>query len=198
MKIIGLTGGFKTGKSTVLRIFKELGSNIIDADILAHKVLEESKEIFKKVIENFGEGILNKRGEIDRIKLAKVVFNCKHKLKTLNDIIHPEVIKELKNQVTRLKKNNPEAVLVIEVPLLFETHLANMMDKIIVVSLTYDKQLKRAKEATFLSDKEIDKRIKSQMPLNKKEELAGIIINNNGSLKEIKKQVKNIWKKIKE
>lgn len=197
MKIIGLTGGFKTGKSTVADILSKLGARVIDADRLARHTLEPKTKTLKRLVQTFGEGILDKRGKIDRPKLAKLVFGNRRNLQILNSIIHPQVIEDIKKQIAEIKNSNPEAIVIIEVPLLFEANMQDMMDKIIVVATTKDIQLKRARKTTSLSIEEIKKRINSQMPLSKKRKLADMVIDNNKNLEEIRRQVKKIWKKIK-
>ena len=116
----------------------------------------------------------------------------------LNNIIHPEVIKDIKKIIARIKKSNPEAMVIIEAPLLFEANMQDMMDKIIVVSAKRNIQLERAKRRTHLPMVQIRKRINSQMPLSKKKRLADIIIDNNGSLEETRKQVEKFWEKVSE
>jgi dephospho-CoA kinase len=198
MKVIGLTGGYKTGKSTVAGEFAKLGALIIDADKLAHQALEPASGIYRKIITEFSDKILDERGRISRKKLAEEVFNDQNKLNSLNAIVHPYVIKKMKEELSRIEKNDPEAKVVIDLPLLYEAGVQNLMDKIIVVSSTRDKQLMRAKQATRLSERQINRRIESQFPLDKKGEMADAVIDNSGDLEETRKQVVKIWKQIKE
>ena len=198
MKIIGLTGGFKTGKSTVGRMLLELGTEVIDADKLAHKALKPDSSTYEKIIKEFGEKFLDDEGRINRRKLAKLVFSNKEKLNLLNSIIHPYVIDKVKEKIYRTKQSNPDAIVIIDAPLLYEAGMQNIMDKIIVVLATKNKQIQRARQTTSLSEYEIKRRIESQLPLSKKEELSDIVIENNGTLEDTKSQVKKMWKKISE
>lgn len=198
MKVIGLTGGFKTGKSTVAGMLLEFGAEVIDADKLAHKALKPDSSTYKKIIKEFGEKFLDDEGRINRRKLAKLVFSNKEKLNLLNSIIHPYVIDKVKEKIYRTKQSNPNAIVIVDAPLLYEAGMQNMMDKIIVVLATKNKQIQRARQTTSLSEYEVKRRIKSQLPLSKKEKLANIVIENNGTLEDTRSQVKKMWKKIKE
>ncbi|MCK4518576.1 MAG: dephospho-CoA kinase [Candidatus Omnitrophica bacterium] len=198
MKVIGITGSYKSGKSTVSRMFWELGARIIDADKIGHDALFPQRETYKRIVTAFGRGILDKSGRIDRKKLAAVVFSNAGRLNKLNKIIHPEVIKRIKNKIAEAKRKLPQPVIIVEAPLLYEAGIARMMNKIIVVDLSYERQTKRALESGIGSQGQIKERILSQMPLDEKKRLADFIINNNGSIEETKRQVETIWKKIKE
>jgi len=198
VKVIGLTGGFKTGKSTVTRMLLELGAEVIDADKLAHKALKPDSSTYKKIIKEFGEKFLDDEGRINRRKLAKLVFSNKEKLNLLNSIIHPYVIDKVKEKIYRTKQSNPNTIVIVDAPLLYEAGMQNMMDKIIVVSATKNKQIQRARQTTSLSKYEVKRRIESQLPLSKKEKLANIVIENNGTLEDTRNQVKKMWKKISE
>ena len=194
MKVIGLTGGFKTGKSTVTRMLLELGAEvIIDADKLARKALKPDSTTYKKIIKEFGEKFLDDEGRINRRKLAKLVFSNEEKLNLLNSIIHPYVIDKVKEKIYRTKQSSPNAIIIVDAPLLYEAGMQNMMDKIIVVSATKNKQIQRARQTTSLSEYEVKRRIENQLPLTEKEELADIVIENNGTLEDTKSQVKKMW-----
>ena len=196
MKIIGLTGGFKAGKSTVAKMLLELGAEVIDADKLARKALKPDSSTYKKIIKEFGEKFLDDEGRINRRKLAKLVFSNKEKLNLLNSIVHPYVIDKVKEKIYRTKQSNPDAIVIVDAPLLYEAGMQNMMDKIIVVSATKNKQIQRARETTSLSEYEVKRRIENQLPLSKKEKLADIVIENNGTLEDTRSQVKKMWKKF--
>lgn len=198
MKIIAVTGGFKMGKSRVCSMLRDLGADVISADTIAHRIMQPGTQAFNKVADEFGPGILDKAGRIDREKLASIVFSDEAKLKSLNAIVHPEVIRDLKEYAAELACEKPDAVLAAEIPLLYEAGIEGMADYVIAVSTSFKTQLKRALEATELNEAEIKKRIQSQLPINKKTEEADFVINNDASLKETEKQVKDVWKKIKE
>lgn len=192
--VIGITGGFCTGKSQVAGVFKGLGAKVIDLDRLAHKALKPQTKSFRKIIEEFGKDILA-NSHIDRLILAKKVFGNKKKLSKLNSIIHPVVIKEMVKLIKEFSKRYK--VIAVEAPLLFEAGLKNYFDYIVVVKTNKNTQLIRAAKKTGLGKKDILKRINSQWPLEMKLNQADFIIDNNGSLRKTQSQVKEIWEKIK-
>ncbi|MCX5700756.1 MAG: dephospho-CoA kinase [Candidatus Omnitrophica bacterium] len=192
--VIGLTGSFGSGKSRVAGIFRSLGARILDADKIAHSCINRGKPAYNKIISIFGESLLNKRKEIDRLKLGKIVFKDKLKLKKLNSIIHPEVIRIIKERVKVIKKG----VIILDAPLLIEAGLQSYVDKLVVVKVDRDTQIKRLLKKKKYTEKEILRIIKSQIPLRLKMRLADFIIDNNGTLFETKKQVaqlrRQLWK----
>jgi dephospho-CoA kinase len=186
--IIGLTGSFGSGKTTVAGIFKSFGAKIIDADSIAHRVIRPSTSTYKKIIHAFGKGILNRNNAIDRNKLGKIVFNNRSSLKELNNIIHPEVIKVIKQQIKKIKSG----VILLDAPLLIEAGLVKMVDKLLVVKINRKEQIKRIQSNSFLSKEDILKRIKAQLPLRIKARLADFVIDNSKTLRETRKQAKQI------
>lgn len=196
--IIGLTGSIASGKSTVSNMLKELGLPIVDADLVARQVVEPGTETLRKITEAFGEEILTEKGELDRPKLGAIIFNDEEKRKVLNSIIHPAIRKEMLRQRDEHITKGEKAV-IMDIPLLFESKLQHYVEKIIVVTVTEDVQLKRLMVRNQFSEEEALSRIRSQLPLSVKEQGADAVINNNGSLEETKKQLLNIlrdWKVI--
>ena len=192
--ILGVTGGFGSGKSTVSGILKTYGAELIDADKLAHGCIASQGKCYKRLIRAFGSKILKNDESIDRAKLGKVVFGNKKLLRRINNIIHPEVIKEIKKRIERSKSG----VIVLDVPLLIESGLKGLVDKLIVVKLKRDEQIKRALRKCALKKSDILKRINSQIPLRVKSRLADFVIDNSGSITKTRKQVGEIrrilWK----
>lgn len=197
MKIIGITGSFKTGKTTVLNIFKDLGVEIIDADKVAHKQFA-SEEVIAAIRNHFQDSAEVVEGNIiNRSKLAQIVFNNQSELKWLNNLIHPLVAKDIENLLKEIKKRNPEALAAIEIPLLYEAGMTYLVDKIVVVSVDRQTQLRRALKEGFSRENAL-RRIESQFDILKKEERGDFVIDNKGSLENTGNQVEKIWKKIKE
>lgn len=191
--IIGLTGTFGTGKTFVASIFKGLGAKIIDADVMARKTYRIGRIAYKEILRSFGSGILDTDNDIDRKKLASVVFSNRKKLDRLNRIVHPQVIKEIKNEIKRLKKKE---VLIIDAPLLVEANVTGLVDKLIVVKASKANQIKRCRKKFHINKEDILKRIKRQIPLERKIKLADFVIDNSGTKSDTRKQVVEIWRKI--
>lgn len=187
-KIIGLTGGIASGKTTVLNEFKKLGVKTISCDVIARKVFNGTN-VPKRIRKLFGT--------LDRKKIAKIIFSDFAKRKQLERILHPLIIKELKKQLSTIDYRLSTAV-IVDVPLLFETHLEKMFDKIIVVYCKKNQQISRLMKRDKLIKSEATKRIASQMPMSKKIKLADFTIKNTESLrrKKINSQVKKILDKI--
>jgi len=198
--VIGVTGGFGTGKSTVCGMFGTLGATVLDADRIAHDVIMPGGACYKKVISLFGKKILSRNGRIDRKRLGRLVFNDKEKLIFLITIIHPEVIRRIKKIVkkNRLKKGGPPKYFALDVPLLIEAGLLKTVDKLVVVVADRNTQIKRCLKKHALTKSEILRRIRNQMPLSKKRRLADFIIDNNGSFNSTRKTVEKAWREIKD
>jgi dephospho-CoA kinase len=192
--ILGLTGGVSSGKTTVAAMFKSLGARIIDADAISHNLLKPDKKVYCQVVKIFGKGIIKKDRTLSRKKLGRIVFNAKPLRKQLDRIMHPEIIRIIRKKLQAVRKG----VVVLEAPLLIEAGLTGMVDKLIVVNLSLAKQIKRIQQKTLLTKEEVFKRIRSQLPLEKKVRLADFIIDNNGTRKQTQKQVaklrRQLWK----
>jgi dephospho-CoA kinase len=186
--VIGLTGGIASGKSTVSNMLKEMNITVIDADVEARLAVIKGEPAYKKIIAEFGVGILLENGEIDRQKLGAIIFHQADKRKRLNEITHPEVRRRMLEQVETAKRNNEEVV-VLDIPLLFESKLTAMVEKTILVYVDSDIQLQRLVARNKLSIADAQARINSQMPLSEKIKLADGVIQNNGSLDETKQQL---------
>ncbi|MFA5059858.1 MAG: dephospho-CoA kinase [Candidatus Omnitrophota bacterium] len=195
MLIVGITGSLATGKTTVAKMFKRYGAKILDADQMAHQALDSNRQCFLSIVRYFGKEILDGK-RIDRKKLADIVFEDPKKLKKLVSIIHPVVVKEIRAQVTQLKKSKKSGVLVLDVPLLIEAGLHKWVDFLIVVKAGQKKQVERAVKGKNIASQQAVQRIKSQMPLSEKIKLADIVIDNNKSLTETRRQVSAIWARL--
>jgi dephospho-CoA kinase len=191
--VIGVTGGFGTGKSLVASIFRRLGAKVLDADSLAHELIRKGSPEHGRIVAAFGSSVLKKGGEIDRRKLAGLVFCSKAAVKKLNAIVHPAVVASIKKGIRRAGKGK---VVVVDAPLLVEAGLAGLVDRIVVVRASRKKQIARAARAFRMTHDECMKRIKSQMPLKANLAAADFIIDNDGSRKETEWQSRNIWRRI--
>ncbi len=194
--ILGVTGGFGTGKSTVAKYFKRFGAKVIDADKIAQSLLNPGTEVYRKAVDIFGESILKNNKDIDRIKLAGIVFNDNNLLERLNKLIHPEVKKIIKQEILRAS----EKIIILDVPLLFEAKLENIVDKIIVVKAGRAEQIQRLCNRSLFTKEDIVKRINAQMSLSDKVRLADFVIDNSGTFDNTNKQVEKLrrvlWKNL--
>ena len=191
---VGLTGSIGTGKSTVSKIFKELGAYVIDADQIVHSLLKEQfvKEKIKEILGN----VFDDKGEIDKKKVAKIIFNNPEKKKQLEALIHPLVFERIQEKIKNIEKKDPDAVVVVEVPLMIETGSYKNYDVVIVVYAPEEIQLKRLLNRGMEKEDAL-KRIKSQMPIDEKVKYADIVIENTGTLEELKKKVENVYRELK-
>jgi len=192
MIIVGLTGSVGTGKSTVTNFFRELGAYIIDWDELAREVTRPHLRAWQEIVEYFGEDCLNEDLTINRQKLAEIVFPNKKKVAKLNQIVHPEVFKEDERITNEIKSLDHDALIIKDIPLLFELTRPIFVDKTVVVSASEQTQLRRLEEKG-MSQEDARSRIKSQLPLEEKIKSADFVINNDGPLKETKRQVEEIY-----
>lgn len=187
--IVGLTGGIASGKSTVSRFFKELGLEVLDADEVVKEV-SQKKDIVDRIVEVFGKDILDKEGNLIREKLREKAFEDKKLLKKLNGIIHPQVIEIF---VEKKKETPEESIVIFDIPLLYEAEMENLCDKIIVVYVERELQIKRVIERDRNSRELAEKIIDAQMVLEEKAKRADIVINNNGTLEDLKNQVNVVY-----
>lgn len=196
--IIGLTGSIASGKSTVSAMLAEMGYPIVDADKVARLVVEPGSETLEKIRVLFGEEVILPDGTMDRKKVGELIFNDPASRKKLNDVIHPAIRMEMLRQRGEFLDQGYETV-IMDIPLLFESRLQHLVDKVLVVSVTEEHQLKRLMERNGLSEKEARARIASQLPMSVKEEGADAVIYNNGSVDETKWQLNRIldqWKRL--
>ncbi len=197
MIVIGLTGSFGTGKSTVAGMFREFGAKVLDADSIAHKLLCPGTNSWRKIVHWFGTAILNRNQSINRDKLAKIVFRKRQDLRKLERIIHPLVIREIASRLRKIENSRKDEIVVIDAPLLIEAGLAKKVDTLIVVKLNRTEQIARSLKQKGISRAQILKRIRSQLPLSKKIAIADYVIDNNGRKNDTRRQVKKIWEEIK-
>ncbi len=195
MKVIGLTGGIGTGKSTVARLFKDKGIPVIDLDQLVRDLQKPGKDVYRQIVEVFGKEILQKDGTLNRKELGRIVFKDSQKREKLNRIVHPAVLNKLRELIFRYQASQ-EKFVVVEVPLLYELKLDNIFDSVILVYAPKDIQIKRIMERDNLTLEEAIDRINSQLSIEEKKKLADIIIDNSGSFENTKKQFDSIFNQL--
>ncbi|MBH0203552.1 MAG: dephospho-CoA kinase [Nitrospira sp.] len=193
MMLIGLTGGVATGKSTVAKMFGRCGAVVIDADQLAREVVRPGKPAWRDIIHAFGTGVLNPDRTINRRVLGSIVFSHSGKRRRLERIIHPRVARE-QQRLTRLAaKTDPDAVVLYDVPLLFEAGIDARVDTIIVVTADRETQIARLGKRNGLSRSEALRRIRSQMPMKRKCRLADFLLDGTKDTRRLKQDVAKIY-----
>lgn len=190
-KIIGLTGGIASGKSTVSNLLRRKGFAIVDADIAARKVVEIGEDAYKQIVEAFGPEILQQDQNLDRKKLGTIVFHDEEKRLMLNQIVHPAVREYMQKEKETALKQGKETV-IMDIPLLFESNLGYMVDQTILVYVEQSIQLQRLMDRNHFTKAEAMARIQSQMPLEEKIEKSDAVINNNGTIDETGQQLDEI------
>lgn len=193
---IGLTGGISSGKSTVCKWFKKEGFLVIDADQIAHDLIRRGQICFEPIVSLFGKKILNSTGEIDRKNLGNIVFNDLVCLKQLNELVHPQVIGKILQQLKTLEKIKPQSQIVVDASLMIESGFYEQFKDLIVVSCRIDQQIERLMKRSYLSITQARQRIALQMPLKDKLLYATAVIDNSGSLEETHLQVEKIINSI--
>jgi dephospho-CoA kinase len=193
MRIIGLTGGIASGKSTVSKILRSLGAVIIDADIVARRIMEPGQDTLEQVVEEFGRSILKDDGTLDRKLLGSIVFNNKERLDKLNSITHPEIRRMIEKQLEKITDSGRESIVVIDAAVLIESGMDNMVDEVWLVYVDFSTQVKRLVERDSITLPEAEARIRSQLPVEEKIKKSHRIIDNTGGLDSTREQVKDLW-----
>jgi dephospho-CoA kinase len=191
-RVIGLTGGIASGKSTVAQLLAEKGAWIVDADHLARVVVGVSSPALAEISQSFGPGVIAEDGSLDRPQLGRLVFADAEARKRLNGIVHPRVL-ELSRQEIRQAQESGAQLVVYDVPLLYETARSGEFDGTLIVWVDPLTQLLRLRQRTGLTEDEGRQRIASQMPLNRKRELATWVVDNSGSREATQAQVESLW-----
>lgn len=191
---IGLTGGIASGKSTVAEMIKRYDLPIVDADVMARKVVEPGEPALEKIFQLFGEDMKAEDGGLDRKKLGSVIFKDKEKRNVLNRVLHPAIRKGMLDQAAAFKEQG-SAHVIFDIPLLFESELTHMVDQTLLVYVDAKTQLSRLVERDQSTEEEALERIQSQIPIEEKKELADEVIDNTGGREETEEQLNNILKK---
>lgn len=193
--IVGLTGGIGAGKSTIAEMMKRKGALIIDADEVAREVVCPGSECWKKIVDHFGEQYLFENGQLNRRKLGEVVFSSPEELKVLNKITHSPTAKVISERIAEAKKTSPDRPIILDCPLLLETGMGSLVDIVVVVVASMETRLERLKKQGF-SRAEAQARIKAQSSDKERLKEAEYIIENDGSMRELRFKVNQLWKKL--
>jgi len=194
-KVIGLTGGIGSGKSTVSQCLAELGAVIIDADKVGHEAFEPNTEAWREVAATFGRQILTPRGEIDRKRLGEIVFNNPEALSRLNRIMHPRMHDMMKAQIEEYRRQGVDVV-VLEAAVLIEANWTSLVDEVWVTVAPEDAVVERLRKQRGLVEEQTLARIRSQLSSEERAKHADVVINNDGKLEEMKAKVKELWTRL--
>lgn len=189
---LGLTGGIATGKSTASRILKEMGCQVIDSDLIAHQQAEVGQAGWLAIKKEFGDAFCKEDQTLDRKKLGQYVFNNPDALKRLSTVTQREILKEVKRQMAQ----STAKVCVLDVPLLFEVGWDQYCDLTVLIDLPEAEELRRLMARDGLTEAEAEKRIKAQLPLAEKRRRASYVLENTGTIEELRDKLSNLLKTI--
>ncbi len=189
MLVAGLTGSIATGKSTVSTILKDLGAFIVDADRVAREVVRPGTRAWEAIVRIFGAEVLHPGGEIDRERLGRIVFNDAAMRAMLEEVVHPEVMSAMDEQVSAIGQGSPDALVILDVPLLIETGMHRGLREVIVVYCPEDQQIARLMVRDAVSRDEALARVRAQLSIEEKRRYASLVIDNSASLEETRAQV---------
>ena len=195
MKVIGLTGGIASGKSTVAALLHARGAMIVDADQIAREIVQPGQDAWREIVDSFGTGILHPDKSLDRDKLRKIIFASEQARKQLQSIMHPRIRSLAQERIAQLAAQGAEIV-IYEAPLLFENGVHEWLRPVIVVACDIETQRSRLATRDRLSAEEIQRHLDAQMPLAEKLQLADYVIDNSGDLEELKNKVETLWDEI--
>lgn len=196
MIVVGLTGGIATGKSTVAAIFEEAGARWIDADLIAREAVRKDTPAYRDILAHFGPKVLQPDGEIDRKRLGAIIFKNPTEQRALERIVHPEVRKEINRGIAEIRQQTPSALVIVDIPLLFEAGMRQGLDAVIVVYAPEHLQLERLMARDGLTRPEALARIRAQMPIESKKALATQVIDNSGSFESTRAQTLEVYRQL--
>ncbi|MBI3945878.1 MAG: dephospho-CoA kinase [Armatimonadetes bacterium] len=193
-RVVGITGGIGTGKSTVAAMFAALGAAGMDADALARAAVAPGCPAYEEIVARFGRRFVRADGTLDRGALADLVFRDADARRDLEGIVHPHVTQALREEIAALRRSpNAPPLVVVEIPLLYEAGLEWLVEKTVVVSSEQGTQLERLKTRTGMTPEQAMLRVAAQMPLQEKERRADYVIRTDGSLEDVRQQVRRVW-----
>lgn len=195
---VGLTGGIATGKSTVGRMFVDLGCHLIDADRIVHRLFEPGQAVYKAVVQEFGDSIIASDGTIDRKVLGDIVFEDPQVREKLNSLVHPATIQYQQDWLLELEGSDPQGIGIVEAALMIEVGTYRNYDKLIVAACPPELQKQRLRSRSGLSGEQIDARIRAQMPMEEKVKYADYVIDTSGDLAATRSQVGEVNSKLRE
>ena len=192
----GLTGGIGSGKSTAASLFAALGAITINSDNIGRDMMKPGTVVYDRIVSGFGSEVVDAKGQLDRGKLADIVFHDLEKLKHLNAIVHAPVLREIDRQMQLERAKNPQAVVLVESAVLFEAGQEKRFDKIIVVWCRPEQQIERFLGRSSLSESDVRRRMAAQMPGEEKKNRADFVIDTSASMPDTERQVKEVFAQL--
>jgi dephospho-CoA kinase len=194
--VAGLTGGIATGKSTVAAIFEKAGARLIDADRIAREAVRKDSPAYREIVAHFGAEVLQENGELDRKRLASMIFGDPAEQRALERIVHPRVKEEIDRGIEWVRQQAPDALLIVDIPLLFEAGMQHGLDAVIVVYAPENLQIERLMARDGLTRPEAVARIRAQMPIESKRALATYLIDNSGSMESTRAETLKVYRQL--
>jgi dephospho-CoA kinase len=203
---VGLTGGIASGKSVVGEMFVALGAHLIEADRIAHELLQPGNPVYDEVVRHFGVGILKPDGTVSRPRLAEAAFgspdrNAPSRVEELNQIVHPAVIRRQEEWMEGVGRRDPRAIAMVEAALIVEAGAAKRFDRLVVVTCHPEQRIQRWAVRMNVDEetarREVTRRVAVQLPDEEKIKVADFVIDNSGSLEETNRQVRQIYRQLK-
>jgi dephospho-CoA kinase len=199
---VGLTGGIASGKSVVAEMFAGLGAHVIQADEIAHRLMQPGEPVYREVVQRFGTGILGPDGSVNRAKLAHVAFGNPPRVDELNRIVHPAVVEEQDRWMNEVGDENPHAIAMVEAALILEAGARSRFDRLVVVTCEPEQRVerwaKRVRADLETARREVNRRMAAQWPESEKIKASDYVIDNSGSLDETRQQVQKVFKCLEE
>ena len=194
MRKVGLTGGIASGKSTVSRMFRDIGVPVIDADVIAREVVAPGSRALEAIVDAFGEEVLTEEKSLNRARLGEIVFSDPAKKKVLEGILHPEIIAEQDRRLKGLEREGRTPVAIVDAAVMIESGSWKRFDSLVVVDCDESQQIGRLRLRNGMNEEEAVRRVNAQMPLSEKVKYADHVIDNRGSIDDTRKQVEELMK----
>jgi dephospho-CoA kinase len=199
---VGLTGGIASGKSVVSEMFAALGVHVIQADTIAHRIMQPGEAVYREVLRRFGSGILNPDGTVNRSRLAEAAFGTPSRVEELNQIVHPAVVQKQDGWMEDVGRQDPKAIAMVEAALILEAGAKDRFDRLIVVTCQPEQRVERWGRRVHVdletARREVNRRMAAQWPDAEKVKAADYVIDNSGSLDQTQRQVRKIFEQLKE
>lgn len=201
---VGLTGGIASGKSVAGEMFVSLGAHLIQADEIAHQLMQPGEAVYHEVVRRFGAGILDPDGTVNRGRLAELAFGAPDipsRVQELNQIVHPAVVRKQEEWMEQVGRSDPHAIAIVEAALILEADMAKRLDRLVVVTCRPEQRIerwaRRLKVDTETARREVTRRMAAQLPDDEKIKAADYLIDNSGSLDETRRQIKEVYAGLK-